>query len=340
MSKVSVIILNWNGISHGLLRQYLPDVVQHTPTELARVIVADNGSTDTSLQVLSTEFPDVSVIALPENYGFAEGYNRAIQGIDTPYVLLLNDDVAVTPHWLDPLVAYMDSHPEVAAVQPKLLSDRNHSMFEYAGACGGYLDRFGYPYCRGRIFTTLESDHGQYDTPMEVMWATGAALMVRTGLYRKAGGLDPHFFAHMEEIDLCWRLRSMGYKLACVPQSVVFHLGGASLDAGNPRKTLLNFRNSLLMLHKNLPADARRKVILCRKLLDGIAALNFIAHLQISHARAIWKAHREADAMIREFYSDSSASFSHDAPAPLPPVSILWQYYIRGRKTFSSLPNT
>lgn len=343
MNKVAVIILNWNGVAHGLLRRYLPSVVEHTPAELGEVIVADNGSTDESLQVLREEFPTVRVIALEQNYGFAEGYNRAIAQVEQPYVVLLNDDVAVTPHWLEPIVGYLDAHPGTLAAQPKLMSDRDHRLFEYAGACGGYLDRMGYPYCRGRIFQTLEADDGQYDTVCTLDWATGAALFVRREAYIKAGGLDGNFFAHMEEIDLCWRLRRMGGDIVCVPQSTVYHLGGASLSAENPRKTLLNFRNSMLMLHKNLPRERRRPMIFWRMVLDGLAALNFIAHGQFRHAHAIVHAHRQASRMIRELYPDEKLSADaslrgfHDAPNQ--PVSILWQYYVKGKKRFRETPS-
>ena len=338
MVKVSVIILNWNGVQHKLLHRYLPSVIANTDSDLGRVIVADNGSTDNSIEVLHDEFPDAGIIALPENYGFAEGYNRAIAQVSTPYVLLLNDDVRVPEGWLEPLVAFMDANPDVAAVQPKLLSDRNPEMFEYAGACGGYLDKLGYPFCRGRIFQSIEHDRGQYDTPADVDWATGAALLVRRDLYMKAGGLDTHFFAHMEEIDLCWRLRLMGYRIACVPQSAAYHLGGASLNASNPRKTMLNFRNSLLMLHKNLPASLRRSVIFRRKVLDGIAALNFMLHGQFAHVNAIWQAHREAGRMISELYNDNNITAGTDESSSLlRTYSILWQYYICRHKKYSDL---
>lgn len=338
MQKVAVIILNWNGVEHGLLRRYLPSVIQNTDSDLGEVIVADNGSTDDSLQVLAAEFPQVRVIAMPQNYGFAEGYNQAIAQVEHPYVVLLNDDVACPPHWLSPLAAYMDQHPEVLGVQPKLKSDRNRQMFEYAGGAGGFLDCLGYPYCRGRIFNTVEKDQGQYDTPCEVDWATGACLMVRRDAYLKAGGLDGLFFAHMEEIDLCWRLRRMGGKLMCIPQSEVYHLGGASLGPENPRKTKLNFRNSLLMLYKNLPAEERDRTIFRRKLLDGVAALNFIAHFQFGHAIAIWNAHREYAKMIRDYYKGQPANGEAQMGyAPNQSISILYHYYIKGQKQYSCL---
>lgn len=338
MKKTAVIILNWNGVEHGLLRKYLPSVIAHTNPEAGDVIVADNGSTDDSLKVLAEEFPEVKVIALPQNYGFAEGYNQAIAQVDHPYVLLLNDDVAVSPHWLEPLVEHLDQHPETLALQPKLLSDRDQEMFEYAGAAGGFLDKLGYPYCRGRIFQSVESDHGQYDQPCTIDWATGACLLVRREAYLKAGGLDKHFFAHMEEIDLCWRLRRMGGIIRCIPTSEVFHLGGASLGPENPKKTKLNFRNSLLMLYKNLPAESRGKVIFRRKLLDGVAALNYIAHLQFGHAMAIWTAHREASQMIREIYSQQKLGTEDMQWAANQPISILWQYYIKQHKQYSQIP--
>ena len=337
MSKVAIIILNWNGIQHGLLRRYLPSVIEHTNPALGEVIVADNGSTDESLQVLAEEFPNVKVIALPQNYGFAEGYNQAIAQVEHPYVLLLNDDVAVSAQWLEPLVEHLEKNPETLAVQPKLLSDRDRNSFEYAGACGGFLDRLGYPYCRGRIFQTLEKDLGQYDQPCLIDWATGACLLVRRESYIKAGGLDKHFFAHMEEIDLCWRLRSMGGKIYCIPDSKVYHLGGASLGAENPKKTKLNFRNSLLMLYKNLPIEQRNSTIFKRKLLDGVAALNFIAHFQFSHAWAIWTAHRESSKMIRELYRTHDIGQKENQSAVNQPISILWEYYIKRHKRWSDL---
>ena len=281
MKKVSIIILNWNGSK--LLRKYLPSVVKYTDGDIADVIVADNGSTDESLLILREEFPTVRVIAFDQNHGFAKGYNLAISHIDTPYCLLLNDDVRVTEHWLEPMLEYMEAHPEVGAMQPKLLSDRCQQSFEYAGACGGFLDRFGYPFCRGRIFDTTENDHGQYDDVAKIMWATGACLMMRTDVYSKAGGLDELFFAHMEEIDLCWRVRNLGYDIVCLPQSKVYHYGGGSLAMGNPRKTKLNFRNSLLMLYKNLPRSRRRSVIVKRLLLDGVAAINFLLPVSYTH---------------------------------------------------------
>ena len=338
MKKVSIIILNWNGSK--LLRKYLPSVVKYTDGDIADVIVADNGSTDESLQILREEFPTVRVIAFDQNHGFAKGYNLAISHIDTPYCLLLNDDVRVTEHWLEPMLEYMEAHPEVGAMQPKLLSDRCQQSFEYAGACGGFLDRFGYPFCRGRIFDTTENDHGQYDDVAKIMWATGACLMMRTDVYSKAGGLDELFFAHMEEIDLCWRVRNLGYDIVCLPQSKVYHYGGGSLAMGNPRKTKLNFRNSLLMLYKNLPRSRRRSVIVKRLLLDGVAAINFLLHGEVMQVKAIWDAHREASAMYRSTYRHLAGNTRQEKDIQTfgeEKLNILIEYYLKRHKHFSEL---
>lgn len=344
MKKVSVIILNWNG--SGLLRRYLPAVVAHTPTDVADIVVADNGSTDDSLSLLGKEFPSVSVWSLGANYGYAGGYNRALSMAETPYCVLLNSDVAPEEGWLEPLLVYAEEHPNAAALQPKLLSDRDRSMFEYAGAAGGYLDCLGYPYCRGRIFNVVERDCGQYDTVASVMWTTGACLWIRTELFHQAGGLDERFFAHMEEIDLCWRLRRLGYDLACVPQSVVYHLGGASLAMGSPKKTYLNFRNSLLMLWKNLSETQRERVIFCRKCLDALAACNFLLHGGWKHVKAIHRAHRDAERMIREEYNRDTGSgiLSVDNTSGVvggtfkeEKISILKAFYLQGKKRYARL---
>ena len=243
MDKVAVVILNWNG--EEMLRRFLPGVLAHTQAE---IYVADNASTDKSLELLSVDFPAVKTILLERNYGFAEGYNRALAQIEAEYFVLLNSDVEVKDDWISPMLQYLDTHPEVAACQPKILSWHAPDKFEYAGAAGGYMDAWGYPYCRGRIMNTVETDEGQYDTVAPVFWATGAALMVRSAVYHEVGGLDARFFAHMEEIDFCWRLRSRGYDIVCIPSAVVYHVGGGTLPKENPNKTYLNFRNNLLML--------------------------------------------------------------------------------------------
>ena len=295
--KCSVIILNWNGAE--MLRRYLPSVVEHTMDEGCEVIVADNGSTDESMAVMAREFPSVKTIILDKNYGFAEGYNRAIEQVESEYVVLLNSDVEVTVHWLTPLLAYLDAHPEVAAVQPKIRSDRKREFFEHAGAAGGYLSRLGYPYCRGRRFGRVEKDKGQYDNIVNIDWTTGACMCVRTNVYKECGGLDAAFFAHMEEIDLCWRMRNNGWKLACVPQSTVFHLGGGSLSYDNPRKTYLNFRNNLLMIYKN-----RRwpwAVLALRWILDYAAAAMFVIIGKPGSAKAVFEARRDYKQMRKNY---------------------------------------
>ncbi len=331
MKPVAVIILNWNGAS--MLRRFLPEVLATTDEAVAQVIVADNGSTDDSLRVMADEFPGVEVMALGENYGFAEGYNRAIARVENEYVVLLNSDVATSAGWVNALLHYMEDNPLCAACQPKILYSEDRKMFEYAGASGGFIDRNGYPYCRGRVFSTVEPDCGQYDTAIHVDWATGAALMVRRRLYVEVGGLDPLFFAHMEEIDLCWRFRSAGYTVDAVPSASVYHLGGGSLPAGNPRKTYLNFRNNLLLLYKNLPSRGRGRKIFNRKLLDAIAALKFLLSFDFKNFAAVAKAHRDFDNMKRNY----PATPDVEPAAPPRRPNILVEYYLKGHKKYSQI---
>lgn len=328
--KTAVIILNWNGAA--LLSEYLPQVLAATPPEAGTVIVADNGSTDSSLELMRRDFPHVPLWAFDKNYGFAGGYNRAVEMAgDYDCVVLLNSDVAPEAGWLEKLDAYMEAHPATGACQPKIRSYRHPERFEYAGACGGFIDRNGYPYCRGRIFDVCEEDRGQYNTEMEVHWATGACLMVRRELYLRTGGLDEAFFAHMEEIDLCWRIRLLGYQLAVVPGAVVRHLGGGSLPAENPRKTYLNFRNNLLMLHKNLPDSVRSRVLFRRRLLDTLAWAKYVVTFDWKNAGAILRAHRDFRRM-RSIYN------THPAENLLPAEpDILKEFYLRGHKTFDAL---
>lgn len=298
--KLSVIILNWNG--EKLLREFLPSVVSNTQGDEVEVIVADNGSSDGSLEVLAKDFPDVRVIAFAENYGFAEGYNRVISQIDTEFVTLLNSDVETPEGWWQPVLKFMEGNPDVGVCQPKILSYKDKSMFEYAGAAGGLLDRLGYPYCRGRLFDRIAKDEGQFDSgPADVAWASGAALTVRRAAYLEVGGLDNKFFAHMEEIDLCCRLWNAGYRVCVVPDSKVFHLGGASLAQGNPKKTYLNFRNNLLLLHKNLPKEIGKKLLFRRRLMDTLAFFMYVAKLDFANARAILKAHSDFKKMRGDY---------------------------------------
>ena len=345
-----------------MMRRFLPSVVQNSPE--AEVVVVDNGSTDDSLQYLETEMPEVHRIVLDKNYGFAEGYHRGLKelekdepcpsvegkgsssslsgGKEATYYLLLNSDVEVRAGWLDAMLSYMDGHPEVAACQPKLLCQWSPEYFEYAGASGGFIDALGYPYCRGRVFSTVERDEGQYDDVCPVLWATGAALLIRCEDYWAVGGLDGRFFAHQEEIDLCWRMRSRGRGVVVVPQSVAYHLGGGTLPQGNPRKDYLNFRNNLLLLYKNLPEERLHNVLRIRFWLDGLASLQFLLKGQWGSFCAVWRARRDFRRLRSDFEKDRSENLRLATLSPVPEqttFSLLWQYYVRGKKTFSQLIN-
>ncbi|MCM1290577.1 MAG: glycosyltransferase family 2 protein [Prevotella sp.] len=300
--KLAVIILNWNGLE--LLKQFLPTAVKYTICDSCDLVVADNGSTDDSVKWIRENYPQVIVLPFKENYGFSGGYNRAIAQTSYPFTVLLNSDVEVTQGWWRPLLDFMEKNKDVAAVQPKIRSQRNKEYFEYAGAAGGYIDNLGYPYCRGRLFDKVEKDEGQYDgDPVDVCWASGACLMVRTEVYQRLGGLDEDFFAHQEEIDLCCRMHAAGYRVCALSQSVVYHVGGASLSMGNPRKTYLNFRNNLLLLHKNLPAGKGKRLLFFRRLVDTLAFVMFLAKGDLANARALVKAHRDFRKM-RGKYTD------------------------------------
>ena len=338
MKKLLVVILNWNGV--GMLQKFLPGVMKYSQGEGVEVCVADNGSTDESVAWLQAYCPDVRLIVLDKNYGFADGYNKALEQVEAEYVVLLNSDVEVTPRWLEPMVTYMDAHPEVAACQPKIRAERNKEYFEYAGAAGGYIDKYGYPFCRGRIFDIVEKDQGQYDTVAPIFWATGAALFIRLKDYREAGGLDGRFFAHMEEIDLCWRLRARGRGIVCIPQSVVYHVGAATLKKENPRKTFLNFRNNLLMLYKNLPEKDLKKVLQVRVLLDWVAACVFLLKGDGKNFRAVIKARKEFNRMRPDFASsraDNRAKAVADSIPEKADYSILWKFHARRNKAYSQL---
>jgi GT2 family glycosyltransferase len=330
--KLAVLILNWNG--KDLLERFLPSICKYN-SDFANIIVVDNASSDDSVTFLNTEYPEIETIELDKNYGFAEGYNKAMEMVNYPYVVLLNSDVRVTENWLVEPLDFLEKNGDYAACQPKILDEKEPTKFEYAGASGGYIDRFGYPFCRGRIFDDLEVDAGQYDSVKDVFWASGAALFVRRELYLEVGGLDASFFAHQEEIDLCWRLLNMNYKIACIPQSTVFHLGGASLDKMNPKKTFLNFRNNLVMLLKNLPVYAL-PIIFIRMVLDGVAGVKFISEGKFSHCWAIVKAHFSfyyripAVLLNRKKTIKTSNSLMYSK-------SILVEYFIKKNKTYSSL---
>ena len=336
MKQTAVVILNYNGA--GMLRRFLPSVIEYSPE--ASIYVADNGSSDESCDVVRNEFPAVKLMVLDHNYGFAEGYNRALAQVDEEYAVLLNSDVEVTRGWLSPMTQFLDSNPEVAACQPKLLSFKQKDFFEYAGAAGGFIDKWGYTFCRGRIFNTVERDSGQYDDTTDVFWATGAALMIRNEVYKKNGGLEGRFFAHMEEIDLCWRLRSRGYRIACVPQSHVYHVGGATLKKENPQKTYLNFRNNLLMIYKNAPDCQLKKIMLFRKVFDNVAALKFLVSGDYAAFKAVRKARRDFKAMRAGYDKARAENMKLAVTTRIPEVlksSILYKYYLGFKHTYSSL---
>lgn len=339
MKRVAIVILNWNG--RKMLAEYLPSVLDYSRAD-ADIYVADNASTDDSVDFLQQHYAsEVKLIRLEKNWGFAEGYNRALAEIDAEYFVLLNSDVEVTHHWLTPLIEFMDSHEEVAACQPKLLSLTDKDFFEYAGASGGFIDRYGYPFCRGRIFDTLEEDNGQYDYRQEIFWATGACLFIRAKDYADVGGLDARFFAHNEEIDLCWRLRLRGRKIYCIPESIVYHLGGGSLPKGNPMKTFLNFRNNLTMLYKNLPESELRHVMRWRWFLDYLAAWKMLLlDWNVGEFKAVYRARRAFKAWRKDFSADREQIQQRRAEGTAMGTyahSILWQYYVKGNHHFSKL---
>ena len=300
--KTAVVILNWNTESY--LRRFIPGILKSLEGLDAELIVADNGSEDASLETMAELFPSVRVIPLGENFGFTGGYNRALSMVEAEYYLLLNSDIEVPVHWLSPLVEWMDSHPRCGACGPKLLSYDRREYFEYAGAAGGLMDKYGYPFCRGRILGNIEKDEGQYDSPEDVLWVSGACLMVRSSLWKSLGGLDERFFAHMEEIDLCWRMQLEGYSVSVIPASYVWHIGGGTLPNESPRKLKLNFRNNLLLLENNLPKTlgSSRKArwrIFIRKCLDGASALVFLLKGRTASFKAVIEAHREYRALRR-----------------------------------------
>ena len=335
---VTVVILNWNG--RKWLDKFLPFLLKTTysPCEF---MVVDNGSTDDSVAFVRERFSEVTVVELPENYGFAEGNNRAMKEIDTPYVVLLNSDVEVTPGWLEPLVAAMEAAPQLASVQPKIRSWSDREFFEYAGASGGFLDALGYPFCRGRVFDTLEKDEGQYDQNSSVFWATGACCLIRVSVIDQIGLFDPDFFAHMEEIDFCWRAKNWGYDIGCIPKSVVYHVGGGTLPQGNPRKTYLNVRNNLRMLYKNLPARSLVPRLAIRWVLDYIWGVKSLISGDFKTLGAIWKGHRDFLRSLSSLRRKRKLSFPKGVkkiPAQgYLPKSIIWQYFVKGNKNFSQI---
>ncbi|WP_425391173.1 glycosyltransferase family 2 protein [Ekhidna sp.] len=328
MTKTAVVILNYNGKTY--LEKFLPSVV--TNSLGAQVIIADNASTDDSITFLKENYPNLTLIVLPENLGFTGGYNSALKQVDAEYFVLLNSDVEVTPGWLQPMETFLDKHLNYAACQPKIKDFNNPEIFEYAGASGGFIDFLGYPYCRGRILDHLENDHGQYDESIDIFWSSGACMMIRSTMFWESGGFDNDFFAHMEEIDLCWRLSSLGYKVKSIPQSVVYHVGGGTLDKTSPFKTYLNFRNGLSLLLKNLPYDKLLLKFPVRVLLDWVAALKFLLEGKPKHSLAVLKAHISTFINFRRTLKKRTIT----STAPKSKLMI-FEYYLRGNKKFSEL---
>ncbi len=327
MDKVAAVILNYNGLH--FLQTLLPSIIENTPE--ATVYVADNASTDDSVEFLKHNYPQVRLIILDRNYGFTGGYNRALAQIEAEYYAIINSDVEVTAGWLSTLIHFLEQNRKVAAVQPKILDFKNRNTFEYAGAAGGFIDKWGYPFCRGRLFFDLEKDHGQYDEPIEVFWATGACLVIRAALFHEMKGFDDTFFAHLEEIDLCWRLQLSGYAIFCVPASVIYHVGGGTLPKHNPRKTFLNFRNSLLASYKN--ACNARWIVSFRFVLDIIAAIKFMFQGQFKDAWAVLRAYFSFIRMVPKV----TRSERRDRLPTVYEGSIVFDYFLRRIKKYSDL---
>ena len=333
LPSVAIVILNWNGKHH--LGEYLPSVLK-TSYPGTRIIVADNASTDDSLSFLQQYFPQVELISLDKNHGFAKGYNEALQQVHADYYVLLNSDVEVTADWLQPLVALLESDPGHAACMPKILSHKNKTLFEYAGGAGGWIDYYGYPFARGRVFDFCEMDHGQYDSTTEVFWASGAAMVIRSKVYHELKGFDEYFFAHQEEIDLCWRIHLSGYKVFCCPQSTVYHVGGGTLPRGNSRKTFLNFRNNQILLAKNLPLSEKWWKIPYRMMLDQVSALKGLLGGDTGYFIAIFKAHIGFMDWLF-FYNKEKNSLKRLHLRKLPGVyhgNIVWEHFARRKKSF------
>lgn len=335
---LAIAILNWNGKS--FMEKFLPSVIQYSNEPGVTIYVIDNGSTDDSIKLLKEQFPQVKIIILEKNYGFSEGYNKGLTQIDTKYYLLLNSDVEVTNNWLSPLVKCIESNSNIAACMPKIKSLESKDQFEYAGAAGGYIDKFGYPFCQGRIFNTVEKDHGQYQNSKSIFWATGACLLIKSDIFHDAGGFDDKFFAHMEEIDLCWRIKNMGFEIRYEPDSVVYHLGGGSLPKTNPRKTYLNFRNNYFMLYKNLKLLVFLKVFTVRFFLDFLAFISFLAKFKLKDAIAIPKAQLTLLLSLnylvkkKKRFKQKIKKRRHNE---IYKRSIVFNFYLHGVKKFSKL---
>jgi GT2 family glycosyltransferase len=338
MNKTAIVILNWNGL--GYLKMFLETVVKFSRDHETLVCVADNGSTDGSQEWIAENFREIKLIKLDKNYGFAAGYNFAFNQLDAKYFVLLNSDIEVTDGWLQPLVSFMDNNPDVASCQPKILSYYRKDYFEHAGAAGCFIDKYGFPFCRGRIINHIEKDTGQYDSRINVFWSSGACMIVQSEAWKKCGGFDADFFAHMEEIDLCWRFNKAGYRVCYLPESVIYHVGGGTLSYSSPFKTYLNFRNSLFLLYKNLPDNKLYSILFIRRLLDGLAAIFFLMKGSFVSVKSVWKAHMDYYKAINELKekrkSVKKLEVNH-AHAPILNKSLVFEFYVKGNKTYNSL---
>jgi GT2 family glycosyltransferase len=335
--KVAIVILNWNGRQH--LENYLPSVIEFSDSSFARIIVADNGSTDDSITFLKSNYPMVELIELDQNYGFAGGYNKALEHVESDIYCLLNSDVRVSNGWLDQVVRLFESDKSIAAIQPKILSDRDPSRFEHAGAAGGFIDKYGYPFCRGRIMNEIESDNGQYNKQSDIFWASGASLFIRADIFRNAGGFDADYFAHMEEIDLCWRLKNQGHRIVYAPESVVYHWGGATLEYNNPRKLFLNFRNSLWTLYKNYTGNHLQWILFRRMVIDTFAIAKYFLTFDWKNTSAIIKAHfafHNSKKVIRIKRQQLMGEMKISKHPEILNRSIVWQFFFYSKKKFSS----
>ncbi len=336
MLKAAVVILNWNGKGH--LEKYLPSVMNNTDRQNAQIIVADNGSTDDSVSFIKNKYPEIRLITLDSNYGFAGGYNKALEHVDADVFCLLNSDVRVSEGWIEPVLKIFESDSGIGAIQPKILSDRDTSKFEHAGAAGGFIDKYGYPFCRGRIMDVIEQDNGQYDSQVDIFWASGACLFIRAELFKRNGGFDPDYFAHMEEIDLCWRLKNQGSRIVFTPKSTVYHWGGATLDYNNPHKLFLNFRNSLWTLYKNYSGDNLKWIIFKRMLIDTLAVIKYLVSFNFKNTSAIIKAHIEFYKTKKSLKLKRDAVMSKTITEFHKEVlnsSIVWQFFTNNKKHFS-----
>jgi GT2 family glycosyltransferase len=334
--EIAIVILNWNGKKH--LENYLPSVVSFSYTVNCSIVVADNGSTDRSIEFLRKKYPQIDLIELDKNYGFAGGYNKALEKVEADIFCLLNSDVRVTSGWLDPVISLFESDHSIAAIQPKILSDRDHSRFEHAGAAGGFIDKFGYPFCRGRILNVTETDSGQYDHSSDIFWASGACLFIRAELFRNNNGFDADYFAHMEEIDLCWRLKNQGYRIVYTPESTIYHWGGATLEYDNPHKLYLNFRNSLWTLYKNYTGRHLGWILFRRMLIDTIAIAKYFVVFDFKNTVAIINAHLSfyrSKTFLKEKRMLLQKMVNKTSHKEILKVSILWQFFILSRKFFN-----